>query len=533
MQHLLPREIEQLSWSADQKEYHAVHKAQVAQSLPRLYFFDAVLFRRMNHAVQIKNHRHVHHFEFFFSTCSLYRAFICGSHTLHFKLRSCLRRYMLTLQQISVAQTVYNLYFHPLADYPGPKSWAACRLRYIYSMVNGKYVQDLQRIHRRYGHTVRIAPDELSFARPQAWHDIFERPDHLTFPKDPIWYRLPDGRQDPSLAMTTNIADHARMRKLMENGFTFKALKAQESIIQSYVTLLVTRLREKAAAAGTDGGVVNMVDWFNFTTFDIVGDLSFGESFDCLKNSNYHPWVAMIIKYLKAIIISTMARFYPTLETIGMKMTPPSLLKTQRDHYQLAVEKVHRRLNLETTRKDFVTPLIENNKDMQFMTMAEIEATLSIIIIAGSETSATALSGIINSLIQDAPVLHKLVTEIRGIFPTENDITMTATKDLPYLNACISEGLRTCSPVPAGVPRLVPRGGAIVCGRYLPENVREPTPLLRMTKPDLTKRHNRITDSGLGSIIQPILLSRALLQSRTVLSRAVAFSGRQVRNYQP
>lgn len=345
-------------------------------------------------------------------------------------------------------------------------------------MINGTFIQDLQRIHQRYGDTVRIAPDELSFARPQAWHDIFERPDHITFPKDPIWYKLPDGRQDPSLAMTTNIADHARMRKLMENGFTYKALKAQESIIQSYVTMLMTRLREKTTAGGTDGGVVDMVDWFNFTTFDIVGDLGFGESFDCLKDSSYHPWVAMLFKCFKALIVFAMARYYPTLENILMKLMPQSLLNIQRDHYQMAVEKIHRRLNLETTRKDFVTPLIEDNKDMQFMSMAEIEATLSIIITAGSETSATALSGITNSLVQDPQTLHKLVKELRGTFENENDITMTAVKDLRYLNACISEGLRTSSPVPGGMPRLVPRGGAIVCGRHLPENVREPTPPL-------------------------------------------------------
>lgn len=39
---------------------------------------------------------------------------------------------------------------------------------------------------------------------------------------------------------------------------------------------------------------VNMREWFNYTTFDVIGDLGFGSSFDCLRHSDYHPWVHVI-----------------------------------------------------------------------------------------------------------------------------------------------------------------------------------------------------------------------------------------------
>lgn len=371
-----------------------------------------------------------------------------------------------------MTQAVYRLYFDPLANFPGPKLWAISRLPYIISMVKGNYVHDVRRIHEKHGDAVRLAPNEVSFATPQAWHDVFDqRPDHLTFPKNPIWYKLPNGKPDPGLATTTNIVNHARMRKLMENAFTYKALKAQEAIIQSYVTLLMTRFQEIALSAEPDGGVVNVSDWFNFITFDIVGDLGFGEPFNCLKDSKYHPWVAMIFNYVKAMVITTMTRYYPSIEAISMKLVPKSLLKKQEDHYQLAVDKIHRRMNLETQRPDFVTPLIKNNKDYQEMSMEEIEASLNIVIFAGSETTATALTGIINNLIQYPHVLQKLVSEIRENFSKEEDITMTSTKDLPYLNAVVSEGMRTCSPTAGGMPRIAPSGGGTVCGRWLPPNV--------------------------------------------------------------
>ena len=370
-----------------------------------------------------------------------------------------------------MARGFYLVYFHPLASIPGPKLWAVSRLPYINSIFKGTYVHDLRKLHEKYGEAVRTAPDEVSFATPQAWPDIFDqRSDQETFVKNPRWYKLPNGQPDPGLGTTINVADHSRMRKLMEHGFTQKAVRAQESIIQSYVTLLMTRLREKAAQ-GPHDALVNVVDWFNFVAFDIVGDLGFGEPFGCLKESRYHPWITKVFDYVKAMTLTAMMRHYPMLEMVFMKLLPQSLLEQQKKHFQFVQDRVHRRINLETQRNDFMTPLLMHNKDMQVVSLMEIEASLNSIIIAGSETTATSLSGIINNLVQNVAVLQKLVSEIRGRFVKEEDITIAAVKDLSYLNACIWEGLRTSSPTPCGMPRMAPPRGGTVCGRRLPGNV--------------------------------------------------------------
>lgn len=41
---------------------------------------------------------------------------------------------------------------------------------------------------------------------------------------------------------------------------------------------------------------------------------------------------------------------------------------------------------------------------------------------------------------------------------------------LPYMNACIEEGLRIFPPVPIGLLRTVPKGGALIDGHPVPEN---------------------------------------------------------------
>jgi hypothetical protein len=55
--------------------------------------------------------------------------------------------------------------------------------------------------------------------------------------------------------------------------------------MNSYFDLLVQKLYEKID--GPEKGKVNIVRWFNFTTFDLIGDLCFGESFDALKTEEY------------------------------------------------------------------------------------------------------------------------------------------------------------------------------------------------------------------------------------------------------
>lgn len=46
--------------------------------------------------------------------------------------------------------------------------------------------------------------------------------------------------------------------------------------------MLIAYVRFRARA-------VDISDWLNFTTFDIIGDLSYGQSFNSLQSAAYHP----------------------------------------------------------------------------------------------------------------------------------------------------------------------------------------------------------------------------------------------------
>ena len=369
---------------------------------------------------------------------------------------------------------MYNLYFHPLSKFPGPRLWAATRLTYVISLVKGDIVHDVKRLHHKYGEIVRTAPDELSFANPAALQDIFvHKPGQTLFHKNQKFVAPPPG-QGHSMVTIPSEAEHTRMRRTLNYAFTEKALKSQEGIILSYVHELVDRLldiiadREHQPGEGT---IVNMVDWYNFFYFDVIGDLGFGESFDCLRDGAYHRWVSMVFDYMKGLTLAAGTRYWPPLEKFLTKMMPASIVKSQQDHFQLAVDKMNRRMNLEKERDDFVSHVMKRNKDFKEMSLEEMQTTFAMLIIAGSETTAAVTAGMTNYLVQSPEKLQKLVDEVRNKFSKSSEINMEAVKEMPYLNACVSEALRMCNPVPSGLSRVVPVEGGTVLGHSLPGSV--------------------------------------------------------------
>ena len=262
---------------------------------------------------------------------------------------------------------------------------------------------------------------------------------------------------------------------VLSNSFTEDSLHKSQPLLHQHADELISQLRSQATSPDNaeKGALVNMTDWLNFFTMDVIGDLAFGEPFGCLVNGNYHTWVRTLFSYLKGMSFAAAPRFYPSLEFLLEKLIPESVLEGQRRHTQYANERINRRLDAKTERPDFMTPFMKNNVDFQTMSRDEILSTFNFIIVGGSETIATTLTGIFNHLTRNIEILQRLSTEVRENYKEEQEISIDAIrhKNLPYLEAVINEGLRMCNPIPAGLPRVVPEGGDTYDGVFLPGGV--------------------------------------------------------------
>lgn len=131
---------------------------------------------------------------------------------------------------------------------------------------------------------MRIAPNELSFDDESAWKDIYgSRPGHKNFHKDPIHVGSIAAVKGVSTITMANDIDHARQRRALSHAFSTKALLEQENIVMNYINAFSDNMRRFASS----GGVVNVADWFAYTTFDVIGDMALGEPFGCMESGQF------------------------------------------------------------------------------------------------------------------------------------------------------------------------------------------------------------------------------------------------------
>ncbi|KAL1640058.1 hypothetical protein SLS58_007325 [Diplodia intermedia] len=373
----------------------------------------------------------------------------------------------LLLISYAIGSAIYNIYFHPLHNFPGPKLAAASKIPYALNRCRGLQSKWTKAMHDKYGEVVRLAPDQLSFTSVEAWRDIYG---HKVAGKG----GMPKGKHHAAGfngIIRTNDEDHARHRRLLAHAFSDKALREQEPLINKYVSLLVAKLSDVTQSAAA----VDMVRMYNYCTFDIMGDLAFGEPLGLLERADYTPWVAAIFGTIKTgVLLATITNNFPALgAAIRRFFIPAALVEKRRTHRRFAEARVDARLaSANTERPDIWTFVLRHagtDADGKGLRLEEMHADGSTLMVAGTETTATLLSGLTFHLLRSPAKLRALADEIRAAFARPEDMDMAALARLPYLHACLEEGLRMYPPVPVGLPRIVPPGGRVVCGQVVPQ----------------------------------------------------------------
>ncbi|KAL1959369.1 hypothetical protein VTO42DRAFT_2172 [Malbranchea cinnamomea] len=352
---------------------------------------------------------------------------------------------------------IYNVFLHSLRRYPGPKLWAATRLPWCWHQYHGRLPGRIADLHVKYGPIVRVAPNEISYTTDTAWKTIYgQRPVEMS--KDPIFsIRNPSGV--PNI-LNADREGHSRQRRLLSHAFSEKALREQESILLYHINKLLQNLSTACTA-----GPVNLTEWFNFTTYDIIGDLSFGEGFGCLDRGDYDDFVRSVRRGTKELMFQQILAYYK-LSPLYKFLVPKSIAGSRLRNLQRTAATVERRIKRDTNRKDFLQYILAAD-EIKGMSKAEIHSNAFSLVIAGSESTASALTGTIFLLRTHPDVYQRLVREIRSTYESEDEIRLANVHELEYLEAVTMESLRMYPPVPIALPRQVPDGGETIDGVYV------------------------------------------------------------------
>lgn len=181
-------------------------------------------------------------------------------------------------------------FLSPLKRFPGPFLAKISSLYFSIQSRRGDSHRKLLTLHQKYGDFVRVGSSDLSTVHPKATSAIYGRGSKCT---KADWYDL----TLPLLSMQTTRkrSEHDERRRVWGAAFNDTILRAYEDRIASYQDQLIAHISD------LNGQPVNVSEMFSLYSFDVMGDLAFGTSFNMLRNNEQHWAVQLLHKGMEPL----------------------------------------------------------------------------------------------------------------------------------------------------------------------------------------------------------------------------------------
>lgn len=204
-----------------------------------------------------------------------------------------------------------------------------------------------------------------------------------------------------------------------------------------------------------------------------MADLTFGESMDLLETQEYSPWLQGIFDGIFYACVSRAIQYFPLLWKVVQCFIPKSVHEAAEASVKHSADRVDKRLEMETERPD-IFGLVLKHETGSKMPRHEMHANADLLMIAGTETTATMLSGLTYNLLTNPGPMQRLTREVREAFRSADEITIDALPKLPVsdttYHAIDIRMLLTTSPVSVGLPRRRSSNVPIRWRRCAPQN---------------------------------------------------------------
>lgn len=202
----------------------------------------------------------------------------------------------LFLITLTTAYITYNVLLHPLHHIPGPLLSRITPWYQLYHGLKGDRHIWLHRLHERYGSHVRVAPSFVSINTERGLREIYGHSvgkRSVRVRKAKFYNAFPAIK---GVYNTHNVIDgtvHRRKRGVLSQAFSENALRGMESVVILRIKELCHRL-DPGSEGSSDHVVRNMGRWFSYLSYDVMGELCFGKSFDMLESPGRREMIGLV-----------------------------------------------------------------------------------------------------------------------------------------------------------------------------------------------------------------------------------------------
>ncbi|KAJ6570138.1 cytochrome P450 [Mycena vulgaris] len=347
--------------------------------------------------------------------------------------------------------------FHPLASYPGPIMCKITKLWLAGIALGGKQHLTIKELHRRYGDVVRVGPNELSFSNKSAISPMMGT---KGMPKGPWWDgRLPECKTTRSVLSLRDPEEHSRRRRIWNRAFSASALKEYDVVVNNRLAQLVEIFTDNS------GQSIDLSEWIGRFMYDVMNDIVFGGGVELMRDGDKDGLYAMVDGFLPTALLMS---HVPWIGELSLWI--PGFAKDVKTFRAYAINCAIARKSQGSPRKDIFYHLIdEAGLEGEPPSLAQVISDSASAIVAGSETSSTALCNLFWLLLSDPIAYSRLQVEIDSL--GADALVSDTQKRLVYLNACINETLRLFPAVLSGSQRapLIGSGGHAIGPHFVPE----------------------------------------------------------------
>ena len=358
--------------------------------------------------------------------------------------------------------------YRRLSHFPGPRSASLSKWWMIQATATGEMPFRLGDVCRQYGSLARIGPNDLVTDDVEVLRMInglrspFVRSD---------WYNATAFSHDLNHAFCErDDLLHAERRNKLIPGYSGRGIDNLEKQMDYRIVDFCKLIDRKYTSSVSEFRPVDLARICSYFTLEVIFTLAFGSTMGFLeKDDDVYGYLANQKAMLPIFEwLSTLPALEKFLRTpwISKRIMPKTTDKTGIGLlFKFAEEAVADRRS--SKRTDMLGSFLDHGVTDQ---EAVQESVLQII--AGSDTTASTIRMVLFFLITNPRAYQTLTEEIEAAerkgslsFPVIQD---SETAAMPYLEACIKEGLRMWPPVVGLMSKVVPAEGAKVLGKFVP-----------------------------------------------------------------